>query len=61
MEIYSAEQWGVASKDGVTVCVHGAFPPPIGMEREDRCEQTDLGTWLVLEGIHGTVNTFDLE
>ena len=33
-----AERWGAATGDKVAVHVHGAFPLPMGMEREDRCE-----------------------
>ena len=34
----SAERWGAATGDEVAVRVHGVFPLPMGMEREDRCE-----------------------
>ena len=30
--------------DEVAVCVHGVFPLPMGMEREDRCYFTGLWT-----------------
>ena len=34
----SAERWGAATGDEVADRVHGAFPLPMGIEREDRCE-----------------------
>ena len=34
----STEQWGAAMGDEVATGVHGVFPLPMGMEREDRCE-----------------------
>ena len=34
----SAKRWGAAAEDEVTEHVHGAFPLPMGMESEDRCE-----------------------
>ena len=34
----SDERWGAAAGDEVAVRVHGVFPLPMGMEREDRCE-----------------------
>ena len=34
----SDKQRGAATVDEVAICVHGAFPLPMGMEREDRCE-----------------------
>ena len=34
----SAEQLGAATKVDKHCRVHGCFPLPMGMEREDRCE-----------------------
>ena len=34
----SEEQLGAAATDEVAVHVHGVFPLPMGMEREERCE-----------------------
>ena len=34
---FQAKQWGDAAEDEVAVDVHGVFPLPMGMEREDRC------------------------
>ena len=34
----SAKRWGAAAEDEVALRVHGVFPLPMGMEREDRCE-----------------------
>ena len=34
----SAERWGAAIGDEVAARVDGGFPPPMGIEREDRCE-----------------------
>ena len=34
----SDEQWSAAGGDEVAARVHGVFPLPMGMEREDRCE-----------------------
>ena len=34
----SDERWGAAMGDEVAIRVHGVFPPPMGIEREDRCE-----------------------
>ena len=34
----SAEQWVALKGDEVATGVHGVFPLPMGMEREDRCE-----------------------
>ena len=34
----SYKRWGAAAGDEVAVGVHGVFPLPLGMEREDRCE-----------------------
>ena len=34
----SDERWGAGGGDEVAACVHGVFPLPMGMEREDRCE-----------------------
>ena len=34
----SAERWGAAPGDEAAARVHGAFPLPMGIEREDRCE-----------------------
>ena len=34
----SAERRGAATGDEVADRVHGVFPLPLGMEREDRCE-----------------------
>ena len=36
------EQWGAATEDEVEVGDHGVFPLPMGIEWEDRCEQTGL-------------------
>jgi len=33
-----AGRWGAAREDEVALRVHGVFPLPMGMEREDRCE-----------------------
>ena len=33
-----AEQWGAVMEDEVAIRVHGVFPLPMGMEREDRHE-----------------------
>ena len=41
----SDEPRGAATGDEGDVRVHGVFPLPMGMEREDRCEQTGLQTW----------------
>ena len=41
----SAEQWGAAAEVEVAVRVHGVFPLPIGMEREEICEEAGLETW----------------
>ena len=30
------ERWGAAMEDEVAVCVHGGFPLPIDIEREDK-------------------------
>ena len=34
----SAERWGTAVEVEVAIGVHGVFPLPMGMERDDRCE-----------------------
>ena len=34
----SAERWGTAMEVEVAIVVHGVFPLPLGIEREDRCE-----------------------
>ena len=34
----SGERWGAAAGDEVAARVHGVFPLPMGMEREDTCE-----------------------
>ena len=34
----SAERLGAATVDEVADRVHGAFPLPMGIQREDRCE-----------------------
>ena len=33
-----AERWGAVTGDEVAARVHVAFPLPMGIEREDRCE-----------------------
>ena len=38
----SAEQWGAVMEDEVATGVHGVFPLPMGIKREDRCEGTGL-------------------
>ena len=34
----SAQQWVAVAQDEVAIRVHGVFPLPMGMEREDRCD-----------------------
>ena len=42
----SAEQWGAAAKGGEGAPrVHGVFPLPMGIGREDRYEWTGLEPW----------------
>ena len=56
----SARRWGAATGDEVAVLVFMVFfLLPLGMEKEDRCEQA-AQTWK-LEGVPGTINSFDLE
>ena len=40
----STKRWGAATRHEVAARVDGAFPLPMGIEREDRCEQTGLQT-----------------
>ena len=41
----SAERRGTAMEVEVAIGVHGVFPLPMGIEREDRCEWAGLWTW----------------
>ena len=49
---------GAAVGDEVAIRVHGCFPLPMNIEREDRCERTGGST--DLEGVHGSINVVGL-